>query len=131
MLMNFFIPNCGPNVLRGNIQATTWSYSEPRKPEDPDDPDFESSDDEVDYVLLHYSSIDSDVPLSEYADWVHAHKQGSTPEFMCRNKENFPRKHSFMAKPGLRVTLRASDSAHKFLKFFFHVRNDNHHRGRN
>lgn len=48
---------------------------EPRGPEEP-----ESSDDEVDFMLLHNSSIDSDAPLTEYADRVRPHKAESTPE---------------------------------------------------
>ncbi|XP_042887772.1 piggyBac transposable element-derived protein 4-like, partial [Penaeus japonicus] len=79
----------------------------------------ESSDDDLDYVPLHNSSIDSDEPLSEYAQRLRVRNSPGTPGFKWRKRENVPRKFGLTATPGLRVNFTQSDSPHKFLKVFF------------
>ncbi|XP_063587833.1 piggyBac transposable element-derived protein 4-like [Penaeus indicus] len=68
------------------------------------DTNVESSDDDLDYVAVHNSSIDSDEPLSEFANRVHQRSSG----FKWRKKENVPRRFGFTVTSGLRANLDAS-----------------------
>ncbi|XP_042888059.1 piggyBac transposable element-derived protein 4-like isoform X2 [Penaeus japonicus] len=82
-------------------------------------PSQSSDDEDYDFVSTHNTSLDSDEPLSEYANRVIHRNSPGTPGFKWRNRENVTRKFGFAATPGLTVDLSASQSPHKFLQAFF------------
>lgn len=101
----------------GEIDEIENYKPQPRDPEDPADPVTDRSDDEVEYVMVHISSIDSNTPIS---DRIHACKMKRTLlQFKCSNKENFVRQFVFMVKPRPTINLDSMYSLHKFLKAFF------------
>ena len=64
-------------------------------PDSDDDTALDDSDDEIDYVNLHDSSIDSDEPIGSIL-LRHAERNApGQPGFVWKDKSNLPRRYGF------------------------------------
>ena len=113
-----------PSTSRGNLSQTESSSGESSDHDqgssslDSDsDEDFEGDDDvdeeELDFVSVHDSSIDSDEPLANHVRRSFARNAPGTESFVWNNRENVPRRHGFSGQPGVTVDLLDATSTPK------------------
>ena len=97
-------PTAAATVHAPNLGDSDWEMESENSDEDPefapvpdsdDDTALDDSDDEIDYVNLHDSSIDSDEPIGSIL-LRHAERNApGQPGFVWRQTSNLPRRYGF------------------------------------